>query len=139
MTDTVGKAFDISGLSVDEKRALLSRLLRERAELQASTHPLSFGQRSLWLLYNLAPGSPAYTITYAGLISGDLDVAALERSAQALVDRNAVLRTTYAVRDGQPVQLVHPHWRVRMARHDLGPDEHELDDWLRRESNRSSG
>jgi hypothetical protein len=83
MTETVGKALDISGLSVDEKRALLSRLLRERAELQASTHSLSFGQRSLWFLYNLAPGSPAYTITYAGLISGDLDVAALERAAQA--------------------------------------------------------
>jgi len=134
MTGTVDRALDISGLSADEKRALLSRLLRERAESSASTHPLSFGQRSLWFLYNLAPGSPAYTITYAGLISGDLDVPALEQAAQALIDRNAVLRTTYGVRDGHPVQLVHPHWRVRMARHDLGPDEHELDDWLRRES-----
>ncbi|MGZ6780980.1 MAG: condensation domain-containing protein, partial [Mycobacterium sp.] len=67
---------------------------------------------------------------------GDLDVPALERAAQILIDRNAVLRTTYAMRDGQPVQLVHPHWRVRMARHDIGPDEHELDDWLRREANR---
>jgi len=134
MTGTVDRALDISGLSADDKRALLSRLLRERAESSASTHPLSFGQRSLWFLYNLAPGSPAYTITYAGLISGDLDVPALEQAAQALIDRNAVLRTTYGVRDGHPVQLVHPHWRVRMARHDLGPDEHELDDWLRRES-----
>jgi amino acid adenylation domain-containing protein len=126
----------IAGLSADEKRALLSRLLRDKAELSASTHPLSFGQRSLWFMYNLAPGSPAYTITYAGRISGELDVPALERAAQALVDRNAILRTTYALRDGQPVQLVHPHWRVRMARHDLGPDESELDDWIRRESNR---
>lgn len=136
MTETIDRAVDISALSAEEKRALLSRLLRERAESSASTHPLSFGQRSLWFLYNLAPGSPAYTITYAGLIGGELDVPALERAAQALIDRNAVLRTTYAVRDGQPVQLVHPHWRVRMARHDIGPDEHELDDWLRRETNR---
>jgi amino acid adenylation domain-containing protein len=136
MTETIDGAVDISALSADEKRALLSRLLRERAESSASTHPLSFGQRSLWFLYNLAPGSPAYTITYAGVISGDLDVPALERAAQALTDRNAVLRTTYAMRDGQPVALVHPHWRVRMARHDIGSDEHELDDWLRRESNR---
>ena len=113
MTGTVDRALDISGLSADEKRALLSRLLRERAESSASTHPLSFGQRSLWFLYNLAPGSPAYTITYAGLISGDLDVPALEQAAQALIDRNAVLRTTYGVRGGHPVQLVHPHWRVR--------------------------
>ena len=139
MTEIVSRpagSVDIASLSADEKRALLSRLLRDKAELSASTHPLSFGQRSLWFLYSLAPGSPAYTITYAGQISGELDVPALESAIQALVDRNAILRTTYAVRDGQPVQLVHPHWRVRMARHDLGPDETELEDWIRRESNR---
>jgi len=128
---------DISGLSAEEKRQLLSRLLMEQAEVSASVHPLSYGQRSLWFLHNLAPGSPAYTITYAGRISGDLDVAALERAAQILVDRHAILRTTYAVRDGQPVQLVHPKWPVRIARHDVGADEDDLHDWIRRESNRA--
>ena len=133
MTD---RSIDISVLSAEEKRALLSRLLMERAAASASVHPLSYGQRSLWFLHQLAPGSPAYTITYAGRISGDLDVSALERAAQALVDRHAILRTTYALRDGQPLQLVHPQWPVRIARHDLGPDDVELDEWLRRESNR---
>jgi amino acid adenylation domain-containing protein len=133
MTD---RSIDISGLSAEEKRALLSRLLIERAAVLASVHPLSYGQRSLWFLHELAPGSPAYTITYAGRISGDLDVSALERAAQALVDRHAILRTTYAVRDGQPHQLVHPQWPVRIARHDLGSGDVELDEWLRRESNR---
>jgi amino acid adenylation domain-containing protein len=133
MTD---RFIDISSLSAEEKRVLLSRLLRERAEDSASAHPLSYGQRSMWFLYQLAPGSPAYTITYAGRISGDLDVPALERAAQALVDRHAILRTTYTVRDGQPVQLVHPQWPVRIARHDLDPDDVQLDEWLRRESNR---
>jgi amino acid adenylation domain-containing protein len=129
------RAVDILGLSPEEKRALLTRLLMEQAQVSASAHPLSYGQRSLWFLYQLAPGSPAYTITYAGRISGDLDVPALESAAQALVDRHAILRTTYAVRDGQPIQLVHPKWPVRIARYDLGPDERALDDWLRRESN----
>jgi amino acid adenylation domain-containing protein len=133
MTD---RSIDISGLSAEEKRVLLSRLLMEQAEVAASVHPLSYGQRSMWFLYQLAPGSPAYTITYAGRISGDLDVPALERAAQALVDRHAILRTTYAVRDGQPVQLVHPQWSVRIARHDLAPDDVALDEWLRREANR---
>ena len=133
MTD---RSIDISGLSAEEKRVLLSRLLMEQAAVSASVHRLSYGQRSLWFLHQLAPGSPAYTITYAGRISGDLDVSALERAAQALVDRHAILRTTYTVRDGQPLQLVHPQWPVRIARHDLGPDDLELDEWLRRESNR---
>ena len=77
----------------------------------------------MWFVHKLAPTSAAYTITYAGRISGELDVPALERAAQALVDRHAVLRTTYGERDGQPVQLVHPHWPVRIARHHLGPGE----------------
>lgn len=127
---------DISGLSAQEKRALLSRLLVEQTQASATSHPLSYGQRSLWFLHNLAPASPAYTITYAGLITGELDVSALERAAQALVERHAILRTTYAVRDDAPVQLVHPKWPVHISRHELGPDESELRDWLRRESNR---
>ncbi|WP_199256264.1 non-ribosomal peptide synthetase [Mycolicibacterium mengxianglii] len=134
MTDTIDGTPDISSLSADEKRALLSRVLRQRVGSSASTHPLSFGQQSMWFLNSIAPGSPAYTITYAGVISGPLDVPALERAAQALVDRNGVLRTTYGVVDGQPIQRVHPHWRVRMDRYDLGPDESDLQNWLRRES-----
>ena len=63
----------LAGLSAEEKRVLLARLLMEKAEASASAHPLSYGQRSLWFLYQLAPGSPAYTITYAGQIRGELD------------------------------------------------------------------
>ena len=86
---------NLAGLSAEEKRVLLARLLMEKAEASASAHPLSYGQRSLWFLYQLAPGSPAYTITYAGQIRGALDVTALEAAAQALVDRHDILRTTY--------------------------------------------
>jgi amino acid adenylation domain-containing protein len=133
MTD---KSIDISGLSPDRRRALLSALLMEEAENSASVYPLSYGQRSMWFVHKLAPASAAYTITYAGRISGELDVPALERAAQALVDRHPMLRTTYAERDGQPVQLVHPQWPVRIARHSLGSDEVELDEWIRRETDR---
>jgi amino acid adenylation domain-containing protein len=133
MTD---KSIDISGLSPERKRALLSALLMAEAEHSASVYPLSYGQRSLWFLHKLAPDSAAYTITYAGRISGELDVPALERAAQALVDRHPMLRTTYAERDGQAVQLVHPQWPARIARHSLGPGESELGEWIRRETDR---
>ncbi|MGE4427778.1 MAG: amino acid adenylation domain-containing protein, partial [Solirubrobacteraceae bacterium] len=110
----------------------LSRPAEVPAEPRA--YPLSYGQRSLWFLYQLAPGSPAYTITYAGRIRGELNVAAMERAAQALVDRHAILRTSYAERDGQPVQLVRPRWPVSLVRRDADPDE--LHEWIRREANR---
>lgn len=127
---------DISGLSAERKRALLSELLMAEAENSASVYPLSYGQRSMWFIHKLAPESAAYTIAYAGRISGELDVPALERAAQALVDRHPMLRTTYTERDGQTVQLVHPQWPVRIARHDLGPDQGQLDEWIRRETDR---
>jgi amino acid adenylation domain-containing protein len=130
------KPIDISGLSPEKKRALLSQLLMEEAEESASVYPLSYGQRSMWFVHKLAPASAAYTIAYAGRIAGELDLPALKRAAQALVDRHPTLRTTYAERDGQPVQLVHPQWPVRIARHHLGPEQSELDDWIRRETDR---
>ncbi|UXA07682.1 amino acid adenylation domain-containing protein [Mycobacterium sp. SMC-2] len=133
MTD---QSVDISGLSPEKKRALLSQLLMEEAEEAASVYPMSYGQRSMWFIHKLAPASTAYTVTYAGRIRGELDVPALERAAQALVDRHPMLRTTYGERDGQPVQLVHPHWPVRIARHHLGPGDPELDEWIRRETDR---
>ena len=125
---------DLAGLSAEEKRVLLARLLMEKAEASASAYPLSYGQRSLWFLYQLAPGSPAYTITYAGQIRGEIDITALEAAAQTLVDRHDILRTTYTTRDGQPVQLVHPRVPVRINRLELGPEESQR--WLRRESDR---
>ena len=133
MTD---KPIDISGLSPERKRALLSRLLMAEAENSALAYPLSYGQRSLWFVHKLAPTSAAYNITYAGRIRGELDVPALERAVQALVDRHPMLRTTFTVRDAQPVQLVHPKWPVRIAQHHLGPGELELDEWIRRETDR---
>ncbi|KUI38295.1 non-ribosomal peptide synthetase [Mycobacterium sp. GA-2829] len=128
-------SIDVAGLSTAEKRELLARLLKQRAEVSASAHPLSYGQRSLWFLHQLAPGSPAYNITYAGHISGRLDESALEKAVQGLVDRHAILRTTYAVREGQPVQLVHPRWPARITRCDIDSDA-EFDRWLRREADR---
>ena len=70
-------------------------------------HPASVGQRSLWLLHQLAPTSAAYNIGGAVRVRAELDVDVLRRSFQRLVDRHAALRTTFATVDGQPVQRVH--------------------------------
>ena len=95
MTD---KSIDISGLSPQRRRALLSRLLMEDAEDSASVYPLSYGQRSLWFVHKLAPASAAYTITYAGRISGELDVPALERATPCSRSRRSA--PAQPIRDG---------------------------------------
>src|SRR5689334_12397637 len=96
----------LAGLSLAEKRMLLAELLRERAS-QSAAFPLSHGQRGLWFLYQMDRRSPAYNVCYPSRIRSPLDLAALRRALQALVDRHAGLRTTFEERDGTLLQRVH--------------------------------
>ncbi|HET8840561.1 MAG TPA: amino acid adenylation domain-containing protein, partial [Ktedonobacteraceae bacterium] len=73
-----------------------------------SSFPLSFTQQRLWFLHQLAPHNTTYTIPAALRITGRLDISALQRSFNTLVQRHEILRTTVTVaQDGQPVQIVH--------------------------------
>ena len=47
-----------------------------------------------------------------------LDIAALRRAFQALVDRHPSLRTTFSVDAGKPVQQVHEHQKVHFEETD---------------------
>jgi amino acid adenylation domain-containing protein len=99
---------NIANLSPEEKRALLARLLREKANATKDWSPLSHGQKALWFLYRLAPESVAYNLLYSARVHAALDVAALQRAIQALVKRYPILTATYAVHDGEPSMLLHP-------------------------------
>jgi amino acid adenylation domain-containing protein len=70
--------------------------------------PLSHGQTGLWFVQQIAPESSAYNIAVAAEAKGPLDLAALQRSMQVLVDRHPALRTTFHRNDvGEPLQRVH--------------------------------
>ena len=97
----------VAGLSAQEKRELLKQLLQEKANKAKAVAPLSYGQRALWFLYQLAPDSAAYNVTFAVRVRSPLDIPAMRRAFQALIARHAALRTTYAVQSGEPVQEVH--------------------------------
>jgi amino acid adenylation domain-containing protein/non-ribosomal peptide synthase protein (TIGR01720 family) len=97
--------------------------------------PLSFGQERLWVLSQLEPDDPSYLVPLSLRFTGALDRRALEQALQALVRRHALLRTTYAMGEGGPVQIVHPPEDRPLALLDLSalPAE-ERDEQLRRES-----
>jgi amino acid adenylation domain-containing protein len=81
---------------------------RPRARGGDSVFPVSFAQQRLWFLDRLEPGTPLYNIPAAITARGRLEVAALAAGLGEIVRRHETLRTTFALRDAQPVQVVHP-------------------------------
>ncbi len=82
------------------------------------SYPLSHGQQALWFLHQLAPTSPAYNIASAVRIRSALDIAALRRAFQALIDRHPALRTTFSALHGAPIQHVHAQAEVAFQAED---------------------
>jgi amino acid adenylation domain-containing protein len=82
--------------------------------------PLSFAQQRLWFLDQLEPGGTVYNVPSVVRLSGPLDLPALARAFDALVQRHESLRTTFAVRGGSPVQVIDPEGRARLDVVDLG-------------------
>ncbi len=52
-------------------------------------------QRSLWLVHQIDPRSPAYNLTSAFRVMGTLDVANLRRALHQVVSRHRLLRSTF--------------------------------------------
>ncbi|RVX39044.1 amino acid adenylation domain-containing protein [Nonomuraea polychroma] len=138
MSDGNGVRARLARLSPEQRAALEARLTRTRAaekggpgsepppfSLRPDTGPplpdepstgaLSDAQRRLWVVDHLDPGNPAYTLSWAYRIVGDLDAAALAAAFDALVDRHPILGYVIETHDGEPRQVpgrVRPTLRV---------------------------
>jgi amino acid adenylation domain-containing protein len=68
---------------------------------------LSYAQQRLWIVDQLEGGAnAAYNIAAAVALDGTLNLAALQRSVQALVARHAPLRTRIREHEGTPFQWI---------------------------------
>ncbi|HEU4561405.1 MAG TPA: amino acid adenylation domain-containing protein [Longimicrobium sp.] len=81
--------------------------------------PLSFSQQRLWFIQQLDPANTAYNMVGATHLVGALDVDALERAVDVVVQRHEALRTVFVQEDGEPVQQVVAGMRVPVAAKDL--------------------
>ena len=80
--------------------------------------PVSPAQRRLWLLDQLEPGA-AYNMPGAIRLRGPVEPRVLAGAVAALVARHEVLRTVFAVVDGQPVQRIQASADVSLPLVDL--------------------
>src|SRR5713101_9549121 len=121
----------IASLSAREKRVLLAQLLQEKARKSQSSSPLSYIERSLWLLYQLAPENAAYNVRFAARLRSGVDIEALRCAFQALMDRHPVLRSTYSARNGEPIRQIHEHFTIPFEQRDTSAcSEEELEEQL---------
>ena len=99
------------------KRAAPEQLLR-RPEIprrpDRDSAPLSYAQRQMWVIDQISPGNPAYNLPNGYRLQGPLDVPALERSVNEIIKRHEDLRTTFTVKDGEPLQCIHPHLHIKI-------------------------
>src|SRR5262249_47599259 len=84
--------------------------------------PLSFFQERIWEFCRTAPDPLLFTTHVDIDLSGPLNVVALERSLTELFRRHEVLRTSFGVRTGQPVQIVGAAQAVPLPLVDLTRD-----------------
>nr|QEO74126.1 condensation domain-containing protein [uncultured bacterium] len=136
MTDDLSRR--TGDLSPEKLALLVLRMKKKRAaEGLAGKHvgvtrrvgsgpaPLSFSQQRLWLLDRLEPGSTAYNMPSPIRLRGALDRSALERALGEIVRRHESLRTTFAEREDEPVQVILPPGSFHLPLADLSglPEE----------------
>jgi amino acid adenylation domain-containing protein len=132
----------MSDASADAKRELLLKMLRERAAKapapattaapaptpekvpplqripRSDAMALSFGQERIWTLEQVRPDSRNNILVRFGL-RGRLDVESLRRSLESICARHEILRATFPLVDGRPVQRISAPWRWKLESLDL--------------------
>ncbi|MCC5601619.1 non-ribosomal peptide synthetase [Nostoc favosum] len=88
-------------------------------EKNTSIYPLSFAQQGLWFINQLTPDIPTYNIPIVINFKGCINLTALEDSLNEIIRRHEVLRTSFTVENGQPVQVVNQAVPVTLAVEDL--------------------
>ncbi len=101
------------------REALLARLKRGAGAVATPDRPIALGrseaplacaQERLWVLQRLQPGT-GFNGPIAAEIVGPLEVNLIDEALNAIVERHAILRSSFVEKGGVPVQQVQPYSR----------------------------
>jgi acyl-CoA synthetase (AMP-forming)/AMP-acid ligase II/acyl carrier protein len=113
---------------VDEfQRGERKRIVAQRSRPKDEHLPLSFAQERIWKYLFLegklsAPCPVHYNMAFAHLLRGLLDPELLRRGMRHMAARHEILRTTFEVAGGLPVQVVHASADVDLEVRDLSSE-----------------
>lgn len=130
---------DLSTLSPAKRQLLLLRLQQQGQPHSVATasrsagatghgrSPLSYNQRSMWLLARMAPDSAAYTLPYVAALDPPLDPVTLDAALALLRRRHDVLDARFPLIEGEPMQQSAPEQALEVRHVDAaGWDDEAL-------------
>lgn len=120
LTSKINKAFNVE---IPIKEIFTNQTIRQQASYlktaKESTYqpivrveekpyyPLSSAQKRLYILNRLEGPSTAYNLPDVLVLEGILDYERLNNSLNAIIKRHSILRTSFSMIEGEPVQKIH--------------------------------
>ncbi|WP_449434132.1 amino acid adenylation domain-containing protein [Pseudomonas putida] len=111
-------------LPLEQRRQVLDKMTASGQSFRllpiaASRHevariPLSYAQQRLMFLWQLEPTSAFYNVPMAVRLHGQLDLVAMARALELLVQRHETLRTQLVMEEGECYQQVLEHSQVQL-------------------------
>jgi thioesterase domain-containing protein len=112
------------------RQALLEKMLQKggvgaaasaitRLPRDTNRFPASHAQHRTWFMDQLSPGTSAFNNPITYRLLGSVDVEALERSLNFIVDRHEALRTHFETVDGVLYQVIDPPRKFTLNKVDL--------------------
>jgi amino acid adenylation domain-containing protein len=120
--------------AIDTQRA--TRAAHREARLipipRAGSLPLTYAQERVFWLDRKDPGCTAFNMSAAMRLEGELDPVALDRAFEALIARHEILRATFALQNGVPVQRIGQPAPFALRRGSITEDD--IDEAMRAEA-----
>ena len=97
-----------TGETALEQKKKLKRIERQES---SEDMPLSFHEQGIYVMAQYSPAYRRLASQIAIRLQGELNLRALERSLQEIVERHEILRTRYGMKNGREVRILDPAWR----------------------------
>ena len=111
---------------LEQYKSEILQLLNENPDI-SQVHPLSYGQKDLWFLWQLSPQGHNYNVSFSVRIYSKVDLTIWQQVFQALRERHPLLRSTFPKLGEQPIQQLHQHQELDFLKIDASScSEEEL-------------
>ncbi|NEP49755.1 MAG: amino acid adenylation domain-containing protein, partial [Moorea sp. SIO3C2] len=94
-----------------QHKAEILQLLNDQPDI-LQVHPLSYGQKGIWFLWQLSPKSHAYNVSFAIRIYAEVDISVWQQAFLILRERHSSLRSTFPQQGQDPIQRIHQEQKL---------------------------